>query len=297
MRARTLLRLLLLVQSGAALLVAWALAAFAGWPMAAALAGGLGLALLVRLAINMNNFALAARAASPVPAAFRLGPAGWLRLLAGEFRASMLVSHWHMLRAPRPLRVHADATHVPVLLLHGYGASGGFWAHLVPLLDAARVSHLSIDLVPVTCGIDDYVPLIERGVAQLCAATGSPRVTIVAHSMGGLAARAWMRRHGTALANLGPGLNAVQMRLDSPWLRALEAGEGAAERALITSIWTHHDNIVAPQDSSVLAGARNIAFGGVGHVWLASHPRVLARVLQELGIASDNTTGTTSGTS
>jgi triacylglycerol esterase/lipase EstA (alpha/beta hydrolase family) len=298
MSSRTLLRLLLVVQCGAALLVAWLLAARAGWPVWLALAAGSGLAVLVRFAINLNNFLMAARSGSPVPAALRLDARGWLRLLAGEFRASMLVAHWHMVRAPRPLRVYPGSAHVPVLLLHGYGANGGFWAHLAPLLDAARISHLAIDLTPATCAIDDYVAPIERAVTALCSATGAPRVAIVAHSMGGLAARAWMRthgtarlarlvtlgtpHHGTALARLGIGANAAQMRRGSAWLQALAGAESAADRALVTSIWTHHDNIVAPQDSSVLAGARNSAFGGVGHVALGSDPRVLAAVLREL---------------
>jgi hypothetical protein len=120
--------------------------------------------------------------------------------------------------------------------------------------------------------------------------------------MGGLVARAWMRvhgsarvarvitlgspHHGTALARVGPGANAAQMRRaehGGTWLQALDAGETAQTRALITSIYTHHDNIVAPQTSSVLAGARNIGFGGVGHVALGSNPRVLAEVMRELG--------------
>jgi pimeloyl-ACP methyl ester carboxylesterase len=37
----------------------------------------------------------------------------------------------------------------PVLLLHGYGCNSGYWAHLAPRLDAARISHASVDLEPV----------------------------------------------------------------------------------------------------------------------------------------------------
>jgi hypothetical protein len=33
----------------------------------------------------------------------------------------------------------------------------------------------------------------------------------------------------------------------------------------------------------VLPGARNIEFGGVGHVALGSNPRILAAVMRELG--------------
>jgi triacylglycerol esterase/lipase EstA (alpha/beta hydrolase family) len=123
--------------------------------------------------------------------------------------------------------------------------------------------------------------------------------------MGGLVARAWLRKHGaakvarvitlgtphhgTCLASFGLGLNAAQMRragtaegLECDWLRQLAASESAATRALITSIYTHHDNIIAPQTSSVLEGARNIELGGVGHVALGRNRQVLARVMDEL---------------
>jgi triacylglycerol esterase/lipase EstA (alpha/beta hydrolase family) len=306
MHPRTMLRTLLLVQAAAALLIGVVLAA-GGMPAWQAAIAAFGAVVLVRLAINLNNFVLAARADVPAPHDARLGPLGWLRLLAGEFGASMLASHWTMVRA-RPGRIH-PAPHAggmpPVLLLHGYGATGGYWARLAPLLDAAGISHASVDLAPVAAGIDDYVPAVEAAVAGLCAATGAPHVAIVAHSMGGLVARAWMRTHGTArlarlvtlgtphygtaLARFGPGENARQMRGAtgelggaSAWLRALDAGEDPAARPLITSIYTRHDNIVAPRRSGALPGARNIALAGVGHVALGGDARVLALVMREL---------------
>lgn len=299
--ARTLLRLVLLVQLAAALGIAWALWR-RGVPAWGALPAGLAAVALVRLAINMNNFVMAGRAASAAPPEYRLNVGARLRMLAEEFRASMLVTSWHVPRGCARMTVHRDSDRVPVLLVHGYGCNSGFWAHLEPLLDRERISHASIDLEPVAGSIDDYAPPIEARVRELCAATGAAQIAIVAHSMGGLAARAWMRsyaplsdharvaklitlgtpHHGTVLANLGLGANAVQMRRDSPWLRDLAASEAPAVRARIVSIYTHHDNIVAPQDSSVLPGARNVAFGGVGHVALGSNLRVLAEVLRVL---------------
>src|SRR5206468_35593 len=92
--------------------------------------------------------------------------------------------------------------------------------------------------------------------------------------------------HGTAMARFGLGINAFQMRPDSAWLRALNASEDAARRALVTSIYTHHDNIVAPQTSSMLPGARNVELGGVGHVALGVDERVLAEVMRELSVLS-----------
>jgi triacylglycerol esterase/lipase EstA (alpha/beta hydrolase family) len=297
MSARRLLQIVMLAQAGAALLIAWALLRHGvAWWWALPL--GAGAVALVRLLINMNNFLLSACFASATPQAYRLGPRARLRMLAREFGASMLVTNWLMARARAATRIYPDSPHPPVLLLHGYGCNSGYWAHLTPLLDAARISHATVDLEPVAASIEDYVPLVERAVDALCAASGEPRVAIVAHSMGGLVARAWMRahgrarvarlitlgtpHHGTALARFGLGANAAQMRHGAAWLRLLSDSEDAATRALVTSIYTHHDNIVSPQTSSALPGARNVEFGGIGHVALGSDPRVLAEVLREI---------------
>jgi triacylglycerol esterase/lipase EstA (alpha/beta hydrolase family) len=241
---------------------------------------------------------MAACFAGATPQAYRLGIAARLRLLAEEFAASMLVTSWFAPRASAATRIYPDSRHPPVLLLHGYGCNSGYWVHLTPLLDVARISHATVDLEPVAGDIDGYVPLVERAVRELSAASGAGQVAIVAHSMGGLVARAWMRahgsgrvarvitlgtpHHGTALARFGLGPNAVQMRRESAWLRALALSEDAATRALITSAYTHHDNIVSPRDSGRLEGARNLEFGGIGHVALGRNPRVLAAVMEEL---------------
>jgi triacylglycerol esterase/lipase EstA (alpha/beta hydrolase family) len=296
--ARRLLRMLLLAQLGAALLVAWAATARFGLAAWQAALLGIAAVALVRLLINMNNFLMAAHFGGATPPAYRLDARARLRMLAAEFRASMLVTSWHVPRGRAATRIHPDSRHPPVLLLHGYGCNSGYWAHLAPLLDAAGISYASVDLEPVAGDIDGYVATVERAVDALCAASGRRQVAIVAHSMGGLVARAWLRdhgagraarvitlgtpHHGTALARFGLGRNAFQMRPGSAWLRALAGSEDAATRARITSIYTHHDNIVSPRESSRLAGARNLEFGGVGHVALGSDARVLAAVMREL---------------
>ena len=310
MSARRLLQLLLLVQALAALGIGLAAVRIFGASRWQALALGLGSVVLVRLFINLNNFFMSARFASPTPGEYRLGFTARVRMFLEEFSASMLQSSWTMPRASARTRLHPGSNMPPVLLLHGYGCNSGYWSHLVPRLDAAGISHASVDLEPLTGDIDGYAPLVERAVEALRTATGADKVIIVAHSMGGLVARAWMRacgsarvarvitlgtpHHGTCLAAFGLGLNAAQMRRvaqgraarDEPpecaWLRALAANEDAAARALVTSIFSHHDNIIAPQTSSELPGARNLAFGGVGHVALGRNPRVLDAVMAEI---------------
>ncbi len=308
MSSRRLLQLILVVQAlaGVALALAllWSGVIASAWA-AAALAALF--VLLVRMVITANNFVLTARFSSPTPDELQLGLGGGLRLYLDEFIATFTHTSWFMARARACERIYPDSGKTPVLLLHGYGCNSGYWAHLIPLLDAETISHAALDLEPMMGAIDDYVPMVQRAVQALCMKTGSPNVIIVAHSMGGLVARAYMRahgseqvahgftlgtpHHGTSLANLGVGKNAVQMRRgaqpdapESQWLRDLAAAESAETRALITSIFTHHDNIVAPQTSSILPGARSIEFGGMGHVAMGRNTRILTRLMQEISI-------------
>lgn len=120
------------------------------------------------------------------------------------------------------------------------------------------------------------------------------------HSMGGLAARRYLvdhgdarldrlitiasPHHGTALASLGIGANARQMRRGSEFLRGLEAAEARTQRAFpATSIYSPHDNLVAPQDTSRLPWAQNLAIPGLGHIDILASERMYRALLKELG--------------
>ena len=304
-----ILRWLMLLQVLAVLGLAYlAMHAWGVGPPAAALLLAATMLLAVRALVVARNFWQSRRLGSAVPAPYQLGVRGAARLFLGELRATLRASSWDMLR-PRlaPLAATAPRKGLPVLLIHGYVCNRGYWAPLSRQLARAGIAHDGVDLEPIGADIEDVVPQVEQAVAELCARTGSKRVIIVAHSMGGLVARAWLRRHGaqrvariitlgtphhgTALANLAAGTNARQMsRIDaapSGWLAQLAASETPETRALITSIYSHHDNIVAPQASAQLPGARNIALGGIGHVALASDARVLASLLAEMTIMAE----------
>lgn len=301
-----LLRWLMLLQVLAVLGVASL--AMQAWGIASpAVAVLLALALLLaaRALIVARNFRQSRRFGSPVPPQYQLGAMGAARLFFGELRATLWTSSWGMLR-PRlaALDGAAPSPGLPVLLIHGYVCNRGYWTQLSRQLARAGIAHDAVDLEPIGADIEAFVPQVERAVEALRARTGSAQVIVVAHSMGGLVARAWLRRHGaarvarvitigtphhgTALANLAAGANARQMRRlngePDRWLAQLAASEPPAVRALFTSIYSHHDNIVAPQSSAHLPGARNIALGGIGHVALASDARVLRRVLAEITI-------------
>lgn len=289
---KRLLLLVMALQVAAACAVAWLLARVV--PADVALLLAVIVVLLVRMAIAANNFRMAAR---PLPPQAQLDWPQRLRLFFHEFVSTMLATSWHMLRHRPRLHLASAPRGLPVLLVHGYGANGGFWVHLAALLEQHGFSHATVDLEPVFGDIDDYAQQLERAVQALLAATGSARLVIVAHSMGGLVARAWLHRfgagraariitlgtphHGTDLAQIGVGHNARQMRRDAQWLAQLDAAD-RRQRGLMTSIYSYHDNIIAPQDSCHLPGARNIALAGVGHVALGRHPAIAQHILAEI---------------
>jgi triacylglycerol esterase/lipase EstA (alpha/beta hydrolase family) len=143
------------------------------------------------------------------------------------------------------------------------------------------------------------VPAIDAAVARLHQATGQPPL-IVAHSMGGLATRAWLAstpgaaqrvqhvitvgtpHHGTWMARFGHTRNARQMRIGGPWLTALASGPTAAPAALFTCFFGHGDNIVFPATTATLAGADNRHLPAVAHVAMLEHPAVWAEVLRRV---------------
>ncbi|MEV4075241.1 alpha/beta fold hydrolase [Nonomuraea fuscirosea] len=95
---------------------------------------------------------------------------------------------------------HGPRQAPPVLLIHGSGASGGFWNPVVPAL-AARHHLIRVDLPG--CGksppAPSYdVPAQAGRVAALLDDLGLDHVAVVAHSSGGYIA--------TALAEQRPGL-------------------------------------------------------------------------------------------
>jgi triacylglycerol lipase len=277
---------------------------------ALALLTGMGAVLLLRMQITANNFFLSSRYRSKTPDAYRLNWRQACKLFFEEFRATMTTSSFTMPFHAFTKRVADNPSALPVLLIHGYGCNSGYWHAMSKTLMQAQITHYAISMEPITGGIDDYVKVVHEAVEAVCKETGSGKIIIVAHSMGGLAARAYLRdhgsariargitlgtpHHGTGVARFGVGMNCRQMHwtadagqgVSSEWLRRLAASENKDDYKILVSIYSHHDNIISPQTSSFLPGAANIEFFGIGHVALAFNPAVQARVVAEIREAS-----------
>jgi triacylglycerol lipase len=180
------------------------------------------------------------------------------------------------------------------MLVHGYRCNSGLWWWMIARLRAAGFAADAIDLEPALSSIDRFAEQLHRHIEACLQDAGSAKLRLVTHSMGGLVARAYLQRygtarvdklitlacphHGTRIARLGCGQNARQMEPGSAWLAAL--GEPAPVPAV--TIWTAQDNFVGPQTSSRLSGAQDIVVAGIGHLAFMFSRRVLDIVLEDL---------------
>ena len=111
--------------------------------------------------------------------------------------------------------------------------------------------------------------------------------------MGGLVALAYCRKygpekirrlislatpyHGSMHAWFFGGACLTELRCKSKWLEELY--RTPFEMPPVSSIWSWHDSMVAPQTSSRLEGAQNISLIGVGHNAILADPGAQSRVV------------------
>lgn len=287
----------------AVIALAWWLHREHDWPPLLALLGAAAVPVAVDAAILGQQFAIGAWLRRRTRPDLRLGAAAGLRAWCGEVLASLRTFFYAQIRyAARPLPSGDDRGRMPVLLVSGYVCNRGLWRPFARWLAARGHAIESVNLEPLFGPIDAYVPIVAGGVARLRERTGAARVAVVAHSMGGLAVRAFLARHGhdaigavvtlgtphrgTWLARLGHGVNVSQMRPGSDWLRALAERETPGARALFTVVLSHHDNIVVPQAIQTLDGARTVEVAARGHLELAYDRAVWARVADAVDAAA-----------
>ncbi len=262
-----------------------------GWPWPGVLAAMLA-ALLLPTAVLGAEFTLLAHWGTD-PAVTPQGRRPLWRAWLAEAGASTRAFGWRQaFRARAEPDVQGDAGRRGVVLVHGYVCNRGLWASWLARLRAARVPAIAVTLEPVFGSIDAMIAGVDAAVTRLSEQTGMAPL-VVAHSMGGLVVRAWLRgsgddhrvhgvitigspHAGTWLARFSRTTNGRQMRLGSSWLAALAAAEPPERRARFTCFYSDCDNIVFPPSTATLAGADNRLIAGVAHIALVEHPDVFA---------------------
>jgi pimeloyl-ACP methyl ester carboxylesterase len=228
---------------------------------------------------------------------------GWKELFCAWLSESVIAPQVFCWRQPFRPDAIADQLAPPaamqgrrgVVFVHGFFCNRGFWMPWLKHLQSSGHAFVAVNLEPLFCSIDRYAPQIEDAVQRVTRATGQPPL-LVCHSMGGLAARAWLgltnaeaRVHhvvtiatphrGSWLARFGHGRNGRQMRLLSDWLTQLNRETPVDRYALFTCWYSNCDNVVFPASNATLPGARNRLVRGAAHVQLAFMPQVMQATL------------------
>lgn len=177
----------------------------------------------------------------------------------------------------------------PVIVVAGFTTGPLIEPGYAPFLARLRADGYDAELMSYhDYGIGDIADQSARlrdRVAAVKARTGASKVDLVAHSMGGLVSRYYIKNlggtshvdslimlgtpnYGTAIANVGTflglgnciGITACQqMAIGSDFLNALNAGDDTPGSVRYTSISTAVEAVVIPYTSAFLANDGNIA--------------------------------------
>ncbi|MBJ7002975.1 esterase/lipase family protein [Streptomyces griseofuscus] len=196
---------------------------------------------------------------------------------------------------------------LPVVLLHGFIDNRSVFVLLRRSLaqhGGQRVE--SLNYSPLTCDIRTAAELFGRHVEEICERTGSDRVDIVGHSLGGLIARYYVQRMGgdlrvRTLITLGTphsGTRVAPLADAHPIVRQMRPGSqviaelgGPAPgcRTRFVSFWSDLDPLMDPLETACLEhpdlDAHNIRVTGIGHLALPVHPAVAAGIREALDFA------------
>lgn len=191
--------------------------------------------------------------------------------------------------------------HRPVLLIHGFACNHSVWNSwwLGALKKHGFGPVRAIDLEPPMADMEHHAAHVERELRALSQECGDTSVDIIAHSMGGLVARAALRRvgpevigqivtlatphHGTVLARLFSQQGCLQqMRPESPWMIQLNADQEDAMGVPLTSIYTLEDNLLVPARSPILRRAHLIELRGIGHMGILASKRAIDHTIKAL---------------
>jgi pimeloyl-ACP methyl ester carboxylesterase len=210
-------------------------------------------------------------------------------------------------RALRPRRcdgiryVTERNAHYPVLLVHGYAATGAVWTPLRRALTEAGFGHI-VSLTYNSFAADPVAVSAEltRQALRAIAVTGAPRVHLVGHSLGGLIVRYAVAasaalssqtssavtiaspHRGVRMARIAPGRCARIMHRGAS-SAPLEAGPPGPARWL--AYYSDGDRVV-PAASARLDdpdyNAANLLIPGSGHLTSCRDVRLISSLVPEL---------------
>lgn len=173
----------------------------------------------------------------------------------------------------------------PILFVHGYTESASVWNTMIGRFekDGYPKSYLSAYSYNTSqSNVIDAEKEVKPRVETLLKNTGATKVDIVAHSMGSLNTRYYIKNlggeakvddwvslggpnHGTEFANWCFSASCVEMRVGSKFLNELNAGDETPGTVSYGTWWSPCDEIINPDSSVALSGATNTKTACISH--------------------------------
>ncbi len=186
----------------------------------------------------------------------------------------------------------------PLVLVHGLGGNRGCWT---PLRWFLRLNgRRAVYAFGYEGGeVEDHAAGLRDFVAHVCKATGTPRVDIVAHSLGGIVARYAIQRLGLAgqvrklvtLATPHQGTYAAHyantsltrpLRPDSPLMSEINGADWRDTGVQLVAIHSNRDVYIVPNERMTHPAADNIFVPGISHSQHLVSPAVFRVVAAQL---------------
>jgi len=185
----------------------------------------------------------------------------------------------------------------PILFVHGWNSSGSTWNTMVSRFQAdgwtaAELNNWSYNYKQSNATTASE---IRSKVDGILAATGATKVDIISHSMGGLSSRYYAKNLGgdqkidewVSLGGPNHGTNTAygcfdtscgEMRPGSSFLSALNSGDETPGAVNYGTWWSPCDEVINPDSSVSLQGARNTQTACMSHSQLHENATVYAQV-------------------
>jgi triacylglycerol lipase len=187
--------------------------------------------------------------------------------------------------------------HDPILFVHGWAENESLWTTMISNFSREGWTREELNNWRYSTSQSNVrtASEVRTKVEAILRATGASRVDIIAHSMGSLNTRYYLKNlagtekvddwvslggpnHGTSTANFCFEASCVEMRIESTFLRELNATDETPGAVNYGTWWSSCDEIINPDESVLLSGATNNAAGCVSHVGLTSNATVFTGV-------------------
>jgi triacylglycerol esterase/lipase EstA (alpha/beta hydrolase family) len=183
----------------------------------------------------------------------------------------------------------------PILFVHGWSGSASNWNTMVSRFekDGWPKSYLrAYSYNTSQSNRTTAETIVKSEVEALKKATGAAKVDIVAHSMGSLNSRWYIKfvaggeanidewvslggpNHGTSAANICFTTSCVEMRAGSSFLTTLNSGDETPGAVNYGTWWSPCDEFINPDSSVPLSGATNTETACLSHLGLLSDETV-----------------------